>query len=195
MWNANYGGPFYSFQAYGKAGMMLSMLGGIVGDSAMLDAMSGYAKTWRFKHPSPWDYAFFMSNALHRDLGWFWNYWLFTTESVDGSIQRVTTGRHLTTVTVRQDGEMPSPIVLKVQFAAKAGRLILPANARMTDDSTVIFTYPVDVWFSGKRTFDAQLDVSGRKITKITLDPGKRFPDRNPADNEWPRTVTAPSLK
>ena len=51
--------------------------------------MSEYAKAWRFKHPSPWDYAFFMSNALqHRDLGWFWNYWLFTTESVDGSISR-----------------------------------------------------------------------------------------------------------
>ena len=23
-------------------------------------------------------------NALHQDLGWFWYYWLFTTESVDG---------------------------------------------------------------------------------------------------------------
>ena len=29
---------------------------------------------------------FFMNNALGRDLGWFWYYWLFTTESVDGSI-------------------------------------------------------------------------------------------------------------
>ncbi len=27
MWDANYGGPMYSFQAYGKAPMMLSMLG------------------------------------------------------------------------------------------------------------------------------------------------------------------------
>ena len=70
---------------------MLSMLGGIVGDSAVWRAMSEYAKAWRFKHPSPWDYAFFMSNALHRDLGWFWYYWLFTTESVDGSIAGVTT--------------------------------------------------------------------------------------------------------
>ena len=29
---------------------------------------------------------FFMNNALGRDLGWFWYYWLFTTERVDGSI-------------------------------------------------------------------------------------------------------------
>ncbi len=87
MWDANYGGPMYSFQAYGKAPMMLSMLGGIVGDSAVWHAMSAYAEAWRFKHPSPWDYAFFMDNALHRDLGWFWYSWLFTTEAVDGSIE------------------------------------------------------------------------------------------------------------
>jgi hypothetical protein len=187
MWNANYGGPMYAFQGYSKAGMMLSMLGGIVGDSAMLGAMSDYAKAWRFKHPSPWDYAFFMSNALHRDLGWFWNYWLFTTESVDGSIQNVTTRGNRTTVTVRQDGEMPSPVVLEVDLAGKRAAQKLPANARMIDDSTAIVTYPVDVWFSGKRTFDAVLDFGGRKISKITLDPAKRFPDKNAADNVWPR--------
>ena len=190
MWNANFGGPMYGFQGYSKAGMMLSMLGGIAGDSAVLGAMSDYAKAWRFKHPSPWDFAFFLSNALHRDLGWFWNYWLFTTESVDGSIQKVTTRGNRTTVTVRQDGEMPSPVVLKVGLSGKRAAQKLPANARMSDDSTAIVTYPVDVWFSGKRTFDAVLDFGGRKISKITLDPARRFPDENPADNEWPRPKT-----
>ncbi|MGD8278202.1 MAG: M1 family metallopeptidase, partial [Gemmatimonadota bacterium] len=59
MWNANYGGPGYSYQAYGKTPPMLSMLGGIVGDTAVWRAHSEWAKAWRFKHPSPWDYAFF----------------------------------------------------------------------------------------------------------------------------------------
>ena len=97
---------------------MLSMLGGIVGDTAVWRAMSEYAKTWRFKHPSPWDYMFFMNNALQRDLGWFWYYWLFTTESVDGSIaRRDDDWRRARAVTVRQDGQMPSPVVLRVEFA------------------------------------------------------------------------------
>ena len=91
MWNANYGGSAYGFQAYQKAPMMLSSLGGIVGDSAVQRALSEYTKAWAFKHPSPWDFAFFMNNALNRDLGWFWYYWLFTTESVDGSIRSVAT--------------------------------------------------------------------------------------------------------
>jgi hypothetical protein len=84
MWSANNAGPMYSFQTYSKTPLMLSMLGGVVGDSAVQRAMREYAAAWRYKHPSPWDYMFFMNNALKRDLGWFWYYWLFTTESVDG---------------------------------------------------------------------------------------------------------------
>ena len=30
--------------------------------------MSEWAKAWAFKHPSPWDYMFFMNNALKQDL-------------------------------------------------------------------------------------------------------------------------------
>lgn len=172
MWNANYGGPMYRFQAYQKAPLMLSSLGGLVGDSAVWRAMSDYAKAWRFKHPSPWDFTFFMNNALGRNLDWFWYYWLFTTEAVHGSIQNVTASGAKTLVTVRQDGEMPSPVVLKVEFASGEPQ---------------IFSYPVDVWFGGSRTFIAELDLGGRVLTKITLDPNGRFPDRDPKDNVWPR--------
>ena len=187
MWNENFGGPLYSFQAYSKTPLMLSMLGAIVGDSAVWRAQSEYAKAWRFKHPSPWDYAFFMSNALHRDLGWFWYYWLFTTESVDGSIQNVTTNGAHTIVTVKQDGQMPSPIVLKLQLAPGGAPIKAPANATVTGD-TVVVTYPVDVWFNSvSKTFKADIQLGGRKVEKVTLDPHCRFPDRDPSDNVWPR--------
>jgi hypothetical protein len=194
MWDENYAGPLYGFVAYGKAPMMLSSLGGVVGDTAVQRAMSEYAKAWRFKHPSPWDYAFFMSNALHRDLGWFWNYWLFTTESVDGSIQDVKTSGRRTTVTVRQNGQMPSPVVLKVEFAPTGPAIRPMSSSQMADANTAIVTYPVDVWFPGSRTFNAVLDFGGRTITRITLDPNGRFPDRNLTDNVWPREVLAPPM-
>jgi aminopeptidase N len=188
MWNANYAGPqFYGFTTYSKTPLMLSMLGGIVSDTAVQRAQSEFGKAWMFKHPSPWDYMFFMNRALGRDLSWFWNYWLFTTESVDGSIASVTTSGAKTTVTVRQDGQMPSPVVLKIQFAATGPAIKPMKNAVMTDSVTAIVTWPVDVWFAGSRTFKADLQFGARKIEKITFDPGARFPDRNPADNVWPR--------
>jgi hypothetical protein len=187
MWNANYGGNQYGFQTYLKTPMMLSMLGGIVGDEAVQKAMSEYAKTWAFKHPSPWDYIFFMNNALNQDLNWFWYYWLWTTESVDGGIERVTPAGGRTSVIVRQYGQMPSPVVLKVQLEATGPAVKPMPNAKMVNDTTAIVTWPVDVWFNGNRTFDAVLDFGGRGITSIMLDPGCRFPDRTPGDNVWPK--------
>jgi len=185
MWVANHAGPMYGFQTYSKTPLMLSMLGGIVGDSAVQRAMSEYTKAWRFKHPSPWDFAFFMDNALDQDLGWFWYYWLWTTESVDGSIQGVEVSGPCTTVVVRQDGQMPSPVVLEVQFAASGPPIRPMPNARMLDERTAIVTWPVDVWFDGRRTFEAHLDFGARGIERITLDPSGRFPDRDASDNVW----------
>ena len=193
MWNANYAGPMYGFQTYSKTPLMLSMLGGIVGDSAVQRAHRQWAQAWTFKHPSPWDYMFFMSRALERNLGWFWYYWLFTTESVDGSIANVAPAGGKTTVIVRQDGQMPSPVVLQVRFVP-AGPAVRPmSNAVMLDDRTALVTYPVDVWFSGSRAFTATLDFGGRTIERVTLDPYCRFPDRDPGDNVWPRDAAASS--
>jgi hypothetical protein len=188
MWNANYGGPqFYGFTTYTKTPLMLSMLGGIVGDSAVQRAHREWAAAWLYKHPSPWDWMFFMNRALQRDLGWFWYYWLFTTESVDGAIANVTTDGGATVVTVRQDGQMPSPVVLRVRLAASGPPIRAMPNATMLDDRTALVTWPVDVWFGGSRTFAARLDFGGRAIEQIQLDPLRRFPDRNPTDNGWGR--------
>ncbi len=175
------------YPAYSKAPMMLSALGGVVGDTAVWRAMSGYAKAWRFKHPSPWDYAYYMDNALGRNLDWFWYYWLFTTDAVDGSIQKVAHEGPRTTVTVHQAGEMPSPVVLKVFFPASGPAIRPMANARMVSDTSAIVTWPASVWFDGSRDFSADLDFGGRRIEKVMLDPGCRFPDHDITDNVWPR--------
>lgn len=187
MWDANYAGPRYQEQAYQRAPKMLSMLGGIVGDSAVWKAMSGYAKAWRFKHPSPWDYANYMNHALGQDLDWFWNYWLFTTEMPNGGIKDVKTAAGRTTVTVHQSGQMPSPVVLKVSFAPTGAPITKMASGYMADSVTQIITFPVDVWWNNKKDFNAVLNLGTRKIEQIVLDPFGRFPDKVTCDNAWPR--------
>jgi hypothetical protein len=110
---------------------------------------------------------------------------LFATESVDGRLASVKPAGIRTTVTIAQDGQMPSPVVLEVKFAA-TGQPIRPMrNAVMTDSVTAVVTWPVDIWFSGRRSFTADLVFGGRAIEKITLDPKGRFPDRNVDDNVW----------
>lgn len=187
MWSANDAGSGYGFQTYQKIPLMLSMLGGIVGDEAVINAMKKYTTTWAYMHPSPWDYMFFMNNELGQNLEWFWNYWLFTTESVNGSIQNVKTENGKTTVTVKQAGEMPSPVVLKIEFEAEGPEIDTMPNAKMSDPVTAEVTWPVSVWFDGSRTFDAMMNFGPRKIKMITLDPHGRFPDKVTTDNVWPR--------
>lgn len=185
MWSANEAGSGYGFQTYQKTPLMLSMLGGIVGDEAVINAMKKYTAAWAYKHPSPWDYIFFMNNELGQNLEWFWYYWLFTTESVKGSIQQVKTENGTTVVTVNQAGEMPSPVVLKVEFEQEGPAINAMSNAKIINPLTVEVTWPVSVWFNGNRTFDAVLNFGTRKIKKITLDPHGRFPDKNVTDNVW----------
>ena len=88
---------------------------------------------------------------------------------------------------------MPSPVILKVEFAPSGAAIRPMANSSMLDATTAIVTYPADVWFGGSRTFVANLDFGGRAITRITLDPNGRFPDRNANDNVWPRSPVAPT--
>ncbi|MCB1023679.1 MAG: M1 family peptidase, partial [Acidobacteria bacterium] len=185
MWNANYGGTLYGFHTYSKTPLMFSMLGAVVGDDEMNAAIKKYMETWKFKHPSPWDFAFFMNKELDRDLNWFWYYWLFTTEAVDGSIKEVSAKDGNATVTVHEAGQMPSPVVLKVEFAPGGPKPKAMKNATVLDENSVVVKWPVDVWFSGDRDFKAVLDFGKRKITKITFDPYGRFPDSVPADNVW----------
>ncbi|HCZ35013.1 MAG TPA: aminopeptidase [Cytophagales bacterium] len=187
MWSANDAGVGYGYQTYLKTPLMLSMLGGIVGDEAVINAMKAYTKTWSYKHPSPWDYIFFMNNQLGQDLEWFWYYWLWTTESVNGSIKDVKSAKGKTIVTVHQAGEMPSSVVLKVEFETEGPALKKMNNAKMLDANTAVVTWPVSVWFDGKRSFEAALTFGDRKIKKITLDPYGRFPDNEVKDNVWPK--------
>ena len=179
MWNSNYAGPeFWGFVTYSKMPLLLSSLGGIASDSAVQRAHREWAEAWKFKHPSPWDWMFFMQRALGRDLGWFFNAWLFETQAVQGSIANVAASGSRTTVTVRQDGDMPSPIILDVFYAG--------------DSTARRETVPVDVWFDGRRTHDVVLNTGRRRIERVVLDPGCRFPDRDSSDNVWPRGGAAP---
>ena len=187
MWSANDAGSGYGFQTYSKTPLMLSMLGGIVGDEAVINAMKKYTTTWAFKHPSPWDYLFFMNNELGQNLEWFWYYWLFTTESVEGSILDVQSVNGKTAVKVYQAGQMPSPVVLKVEFEPTGSAIKKMVNAKMIDATTAEVTWPASIWLNGNRTFLAVLDFGTRKIKKITYDPHGRFPDANITDNVWPR--------
>ena len=111
-------------------------------------------------------------------------YWLWTA-SRDGKIENVTTTRTLTAVTVRQ---MADTVTGRAAREVRGDRRATGSRWRTRRSKAIQrWSWPVDVWFNGSRTFQAVLDFGGRAIQSIQLDPGCRFPDRDASDNVWPK--------
>jgi hypothetical protein len=169
---SDYAGPGYGIQAYSKAPIALYALGGIVGDSAVDRAFAEYARAWKYKHATPYDFFFSMNHSLKRNLDWFWHAWFFTTYTVDQSIESVTTSGDQAVITVRDKGDMAMPVIARVEFA---------------DGSSSELTFGAERWFSGSRTMSGSFPLRGKVLRKVTLDPENRFQDLDRSNNVWPR--------
>ncbi|MGI8547781.1 MAG: M1 family metallopeptidase, partial [Gemmatimonadaceae bacterium] len=178
MWPTNFLGPYATMTTYAKAPIALHALGGVVGDSAVHAAFANYAREWRFKHPSPWDFYMAMDRALGRDLGWFWNQWFFTTHTFDQAIESVTTRAGNAIVTVDDRSDMAMPIILRVDY---------------TNGSSDTVVQAADVWFTGTRAVIMTIPLRGKIIRSITLDPENRFQDLDRSNNSWGAVASAPT--
>jgi hypothetical protein len=170
MWMADYAGPGYGVQTYSKAPVALNALGAVVGDSAVARALSEYAKTWKYKHPTPYDFFFSMNKSLGKDLDWFWYEWFFTTYTLDQSIESARIVGDEVELSVRDKGDMAMPLIVGIEW---------------TNGTKTVTTYPADIWFSGSRTLMTKHPLSGRTVKSITLDPQNRFYDLDRTNNVW----------
>ena len=173
MWPTDFLGPNASMTTYVKAPLMFNALGGVVGDSAAHAAFVAYAREWRFKHPTPYDFYMAMNRSLGKNLDWFWYQWLFTTYTTNQAIDSVTTRGTNALVSVHDKGDMAMPIILRVEY---------------TDDSKDVVVQDAAVWFTGTRRVMMTIPLRGKKIRQVTLDPDNRFQDTDLADNVWPRS-------
>jgi hypothetical protein len=172
MWNSNFAAEGTGVQVYSKAEIALNALGGIVGDSAVGRAFAEYAKAWKYKHPTPYDFFFSMNKSLKRNLDWFWYEWFFTTYTTDQSIESVTTSGSDAILTVRDKGDLVSPVIAAIEF---------------TDGSRGTVMLGAERWFSGTRALSERIPLNGRTIKSVVLDPDNRFQDLDRTNNSWPK--------
>ncbi len=170
MWPTDYAGPNAGTATYSKAPLALHALGGVVGDSAVHLAFARYAGTWRFKHPTPWDFFMSMNHSLGRNLDWFWYQWFFTSYTVDQTIESVTTRGGNAVIVVHDKGDMAMPIILRAEYA---------------DGTSVTVTRPAESWFTGTRSQSIVVPLRGKTLKSVSIDPENRFQDVDPANNVW----------
>jgi hypothetical protein len=170
MWLADYAGPGYGVQTYSKPEIALNALGGVVGDSAVGRAFAEYAKSWKYRHPTPYDFFFSMNKSLGKNLDWFWYQWFFTTYTFDQSIRSARIVGDEVELTVHDKGDLAMPVIARIDWAS---------------GNQTIVTYPADIWFRGARTATTKIRMNGRTIKSITLDPDNRFQDLDRSNNVW----------
>ena len=160
--------------AYSKPSRGLTLLREeVLGKSRFDYAFQYYVHQWAFKHPTPFDFFHAIENGSGETLDWFWRGWFLQDWKIDQAVTGVTPvsaddPSKGVTITVENLQKLPMPVTVEVQEAnGKTGRVKLP----------------VEVWMHGSvwKFHYASTD----KVTQVTIDPDKRYPDSDQSNNVW----------
>jgi hypothetical protein len=163
--------------AYVKTAVALGQLRDeVLGPEVFDDAFRTYTRRWAFKHPSPDDFFHTMENVSGSRLDWFFREWFIENPHFDVAVD---------TVAQKQVGNIDSVAVLYVNHA----RGVLPLHVRFTfnDGSTQNFDYPAEIWSTNTTAYERDYGFTGKKVTKVEIDPDKRSVDIDRTNNVWPR--------
>jgi hypothetical protein len=151
----------------------LLALRSILGDESYDRALTGYTRRWLYKHPTPWDFFHTFESVADRNLDWFWVPWFYGAAVSDQAIADVEvhqmSGRNHVVVTVRNDGTVISPVVLRITTA---------------DGATTTVEALATRWFEGRKEIAVEGTVDG-EVAKVELDPDGLYADVDPSDDVW----------
>jgi hypothetical protein len=157
--------------SYSKPATTLVALRRMLGQEVFDEAWQRYIRTWRFKHPKPWDFFHMMDQAAGESLDWFWYTWYYTTWSLDQAIESVEDVEGGVRITVHDVGNLPMPVYLTLT---------------LEDGSTVEATIPVGIWLAGSRAATTVVDTDGT-VSRVEIGAGKSLPDVDRKNNVWQR--------
>jgi hypothetical protein len=89
----------------------------LLGKDLFLKCLNVYIDTWKFKHPTPYDFMFTINRVSGMDLNWFWKKWYFDWGYIDLGIKSFSNN----TLTVENTGGRPMPFTIKVSYADGTG--------------------------------------------------------------------------
>lgn len=166
-----YGGMQYGVASYAKPASVLETLRTLLGVEAFNRGYQTYLRTWRFKHPLPWDFFNAFNAAAGQDLGWFWRSWYYETWTLDQSVGGVTETSRGTEIVVRDLGDVPMPARLTITLAS---------------GDTLRREVPVTTWLGGARAATVTVP-RGQVVRRVEIDAEKGFPDVDRRNNVWVR--------
>jgi len=154
----NYGGIVYS-----KTGLVFNYLRDYLGDKLFDECMMKYYDKWEFKHPQPHDIRQVFEEVTGKDLNWFFDDIINTTKQIDYKLKKVKTNKDGTSITVKNKGQINSPIRVDVYNLGK---------------------YKGTQWIdNGNKKTTIQFD--SKNIDEVKIDGVRKMPEINRNNNYW----------
>lgn len=154
----------YGIVMYQKTGLVFYYLKDYLGDAEFDRVMHVYFDQWKFKHPQPEDLRLLFEKESGKDLSWFFDDLIKTTNHVDYKIldvrPRLKTG---SVVKVRNVGQVNGPIEINV-----------------FKDSVLLES----IWIEPGDT-DGVLKSNLSDLTHVVIDADKDIPELSRQNNTW----------
>lgn len=153
---------------YIKGPAAMDILVNIIGTNNFYAYTKEFIAIWAGKHPTPYDFFYFINEKEGKNLNWFWNAWFYSYGYPDVAITNAEQHDGYISIKMENVGGLP------VQF-----RLTITKN----DGSELDEEFNAETWRDNLEYTTVKIPVSG-KVAKIVLD--RRFAyDVDPSNNEF----------
>lgn len=161
--SADYSSLNYGAIVYAKTGLVFNYVRDYLGDDLFDKCMLTYYDKWEFKHPQPQDMKQVFEEVTGKNLDWLFEDIIPTTKQIDYKIKKVKQDDSGTTVTIKNVGQINSPVRIDAYSLGKyrGSKWVEPGAKK------------VEVKFEEK-TFD-----------EIKIDGNKKMPEVNRGNNQW----------
>jgi hypothetical protein len=183
--NTNYA---HTTSAYTKGCVFVEQLGYITGADVRDRILRDYYQKWQFKHPTPDDFLRVAEKVSGMELGWYKEYWIYSTKTIDYSIDSLWEENGKTRIRLGRKGLVPMPVDLQLSFKDGTKEihyipLDLMYGVKPAEDATILRK----VYEPWKWTHETYVIETNRKLMDIQLaeiDPSLRMADIERKNNK-----------
>lgn len=184
-YNTNYA---YSIASYSKGAVFVEQLGYITGAETRDRILLEYYKQWRFKHPNVNDFIRIAEKVSDMKLDWYKQYWIYSTKTIDYSIDSLWEEGGKTKVRLSRIGMMPMPIDLQLTFKDGSKELhYVPMNLMYGEKPVEDSGITRKVYEPWKWTHSTYVIETNRKLadfSQVEIDPSLRMADVERRNNK-----------
>lgn len=179
-------------QVYYKTASMLYNLEYVLGDQTFQAAMRHYFNKWKIAHPYWEDFRTAITEYTKRDLNWFFDQWIETTDRIDYKLEKPKRlherkDSFCYKLEIERLGEMEMPIDLLVELSnGKKMSYLIPNGLQHKVVSGMQVLDPWIGWnmvapeYETEQCFEAELK-------QLIIDSSGRLSDINWLNNQWKR--------